>query len=339
MPKKMLGIEIGNCRMKIAVCSDYELERMIIAEVPDNLVRDGVIVSWEAMSDFVRETVRSNNITYKTVALVLPGNLCFVKRVTMPLMTIEQLKFNLPYEFRDYISDEKDKYNYDYAVIKIDEKNGEEAGTETDGESEMELMAAAVLKEDISNYRTMFRRAGLKLVSAAPEYAAFRNIIKDYDEVHNVPDDDFAILDIGHLTCRLNFFTKGEYEATRIIETGGEALTRYIAETLDVEEHIAQIYKETNKDDILESEGCREIYNQIAVEVMRVLNFYNYEHPNNNLEHLVCCGGGALIEPLLDEIGSMIDLEIETIDNLVTDNIGDMSPVINGPQALGIVWE
>ena len=39
----------------------------------------------------------------------------------MPLMTEEQLRLNLPYEFHDYIGGEMDKYVFDYAMIQTKE--------------------------------------------------------------------------------------------------------------------------------------------------------------------------------------------------------------------------
>ena len=46
-------------------------------------------------------------------------------RFELPLMTEEQLRLNLPYEFHDYIGNEMDKYVFDYAMIYADQgKNG-----------------------------------------------------------------------------------------------------------------------------------------------------------------------------------------------------------------------
>ena len=43
------------------------------------------------------------------------SGICFLRNVTMPEMTAEQLVYNLPYEFRDYITDELKKYVFDYS--------------------------------------------------------------------------------------------------------------------------------------------------------------------------------------------------------------------------------
>lgn len=333
MAKKILGIEIGNCRLKIAICSESNLERLITADVPDNLVQEDEIVSWEAMAEFIKEVIKENKIAVKNAAVVIPEKLVYTKHVVMPAMTVDQLRVNLPYEFHDYITEDKDKYFYDYAVIN---KTSDSEGNFT----EMELMAVAAPKELINQYKTMFRRAGLRLVLIAPDYSAVRNIIKDYEEVNAVQEPgDYAILDIGHKTVKLYFFTKGEYEITRVMEEGCEELDRYIAEAFNVDEHIARIYKETNKDDVLHDQGCEEIYSQMAVEVMRVLNFYNFNHPDNKLDALYYCGGGALIQPLIEAIEGATEVNVVSLDQLLTDKYEDTAKILMGPQALGITWE
>lgn len=333
MAKKILGIEIGNCRLKIAICSESNLERLITADVPDNLVQEDEIVSWEAMAEFIKEVIKENKIAVKNAAVVIPEKLVYTKHVVMPAMTVDQLRVNLPYEFHDYITEDKDKYFYDYAVIN---KTSDSEGNFT----EMELMAVAAPKELINQYKTMFRRAGLRLVLIAPDYSAVRNIIKDYEEVNAVQEPgDYAILDIGHKTVKLYFFTRGEYEITRVMEEGCEELDRHIAEAFNVDEHIARIYKETNKDDILHDPGCEEIYSQMAVEVMRVLNFYNFNHPDNKLDALYYCGGGALIRPLIEAIEGATEVNVVSLDQLLTDKYEDTAKILMGPQALGITWE
>lgn len=335
MAKKILGMEIGNCRLRIAVCNDYNLEQMITAEIPDNVVREDEIVSWEAMADFIKETLKENKITVKNAAVVLPEGLCYIKRVTMPAMDVDQLRVNLPYEFHDYITEEKDKYAYDYAIIS---KTSDQEGNM----KEMELQAVAVLKETVKKYRTLLKRAGLRLSSLAPEFCALKNVIKDYEEVkgiNEVMSKDYAILDIGHRSTKIFFFTKGEYEVTRLMEPGCEAIDRQIGEILDKDTHIASVYKENNTDGILNNPSCLEIYNQMAIEIMRVLNFYNFNHPDNNLNTMYYCGGGSMIAPLINAIEETVEIEVQSISKLLTDEYKDMEAIVTGPKALGIVWE
>lgn len=334
MIKTFLGIEIGNFVIKFAVCSDNKVKDFVVERLPDNIVRDGNIVSWEVMTDFIKENLKKHRISCKYAAVVLPESSTYVRRIFLPYMTVDQLQFNLPYEFHDFITEEKDQYFYDYAVVGMveEEKNGKISKS-------MDLMAAAVSKEIIEKYRYMLKRCGLKLKVAAPESSAYQNVIRKHLEITKPEKPgDYALLNIGHDAVSLWIFTDGIYETGKKIELGLGAITKVIAETLGVDEHIAEIYKHENHNNVIYSEECVAIYGQIAWEVMRVINFFNYNHPSNTLDTLYCCGGGVKIEPLMEILGDTLDLKVKSIDELFDGIIENKDAMVLGAAAVGITW-
>ena len=85
----------------------------------------------------------------------------------MPAMTEQQLFYNLPYEFRDFLTEEKSKYFFDYAVRCI-------VNDETGHPKEMELFACAILKTTVEGYRAMLHRAGFRLRAVGCNLTASR---------------------------------------------------------------------------------------------------------------------------------------------------------------------
>lgn len=334
MKKNYLGIDIGSLDIKLAVCSKDTINEFVIERLPDNIVRDGNIVSWEVMTEFIKGVIKKHRIHCKYAAVILPDRNTYVRRILMPYMTVDQLKFNLPYEFHDFITDEKDKYIYDYAVLDVveDENNGHTSKS-------LDIMAAAVLKEIIEKYRLMLKRCGLKLKVAAPESSAYQNIIKKYIEFNRFEKlGDYAILNIGHDSVSLWIFTEGKYETGRKIELGLGVVTNVIAEALGIDEHIAEIYKQNNQNNVMYSEECLSVYRQIAWEVMRVINFFTYNHPNNTLDTLYCCGGGAKIEPLMKILDDTMDLKVKSLHELFDTMTEHEDAMILGAAAVGITW-
>ena len=57
--------------------------------------------------------LKENNIRCKNAVFVLRQDDTYVKRCSVPLMTVDQLKLNLPFEFHDYIGDELEQYQFD----------------------------------------------------------------------------------------------------------------------------------------------------------------------------------------------------------------------------------
>lgn len=334
MIKMYLGIEIGSLEIKFAICTEDRVKEFVVERLPDNIVRDGNIVSWEVMADFIKEKLKKHRIGCKDVAMVLPEGATYVRRFLMPYMTVDQMKVNLPYEFRDFITKEKDKYFYDYAVMGIVEEqhNGQVSKS-------MDIMAVAVAKETIEKYRTMLKRCGLKLRVAAPESCAYQNLVRKHIKMNATKEaGDYAILDIGHSKVNLRIFTEGKYETGREIEPGLEAINYAISNALDVDEHIAEIYKVKNQNNILNAEGCMSVYNEIALEVRRVINFFNYNYPNNTLDTLYVCGGGAKIEPLMETLRDLVGLNIKGLYELFNGIATDEDALILGATAVGITW-
>lgn len=338
--KTYLGIEIGNRNIKFAVCTEDRVKHFITEELPDDLVRDGNIQSWEGMAAFIKEKVKKHRIACKEVAIILPESTTYVRRFMMPYMTVEQLKFNLPYEFHDFITEDKDSYFYDYAVMGIVEEDQEGRKSK-----HMDLMAVAAAKETIEKYKHMLKRCGLKLKVAAPASCAYQNLVRKHNQGYlsketssSKKGSDYAILDIGHKTVNLRIFIDGKYETGREMEPGLESLNDAIADALNVDRETAEVYKRNNQNDILYSEECMSVYHQITLEVLRVINFFTYNYHNNTLDTLYCCGGGAKIEPLLDTLRDSLELKVKGLDELFEESKGNEDALVLGAAAVGITW-
>lgn len=332
MPKeKILGFDIGNYRVKIAYMIGGVLRDFISVQHPDNMVKNSQIVSWQAMGDYLKEVLKASGIRGGRAAVTLPQDSCYIRRTTMPLMTEPQLKINLPYEFHDYITEEPEKYIYDYAVISKNEK-------------EMDLMGVAVQRELVAKYQEMFHRAGLKLTVMAPDVMAFQNLFEDYERRHGIArgTKDYVVLDLGDGKIDIHFFTKGEYEITRSMEPGCHAIYEEAAKTLGEDSHVVQRDAEMklSASDSLRAESeVNDICSNIAVQIMRVLNFYSFNNPHNTLDTLYCCGGGANIPILMKDIAENAGLPLKSMAEIVEVDHKFDGQVLQSPQALGITLQ
>ena len=330
--KKMVGVEIGNHTLKMAVCKDGVPEDFIQVEIPDNMIQNDEILSYNAMGDFIRENLENHKIKCRDAALTLPDRKIFICRVKMPLMTISQLKVNLPYEFRTYITENKEDFVYDYSIIQMKrDENNPHTG-------EMDVLAAAVDREQLNNYSAMFNRAGLKLEMVTPECLALKNILaQNQDE--NSEKKDCAIVDLGDNTIKIHFFARGEFDTTRTLEVGCESFVEMASLVSDTDVHIARKNFEMNLDNIQYHDMLIERYENLVVEITRVLNFYRYNHPESDLDCLYICGGGVHIEPLMSRIQSSLDMDVKMVNELLTEKNSFVDNIALCPQVLGILWE
>jgi len=327
MKGKVLGFDIGNYSLKIAVIVNGSIKQFITEKIPDNTVRDDTVSNFEVMADFIKTVLKDNKIKIKNAALTLSGNAVYTKAdAVLPLMTAERLKVNLPYEFRDYLSGDKNDYIYDYMITDCVDDN-------------LHLFAVAAPKSLIRNYQEMFERAGLNLKLIVPEYIGYMNIISTQQEKFGVVrgEKDYAVLDIGDKAIRMHFFTKGKYEITRELDFGCKTMVQAYAEQTGQDLHIARMNIESGQTEGEAADALRESYRVASVHVMRVMNFYNFNNPNNNLDTIFYCGGGAHIKPLLDDVAENCGMKLSPFTDLMgfTD-VATPDEIIASPQSYGI---
>ena len=352
MAKAILGVDIGNDSLKLALVKGTKVKKTAIAPMPKGLVREGRVVSPQSMSELIRKTMKANKMKAQRAALILSNEVVFVRNVTMPWMNPEQLSYNLPFEFRDYISDELKNYICDYAMISTPEElqaqletpdvkdsEGENDGT-NDGElgRKMELTAVAVQNTVMEESRSLIRMSKLKMVKAAPTISCYTGLIRSLKKSGASLPEEVCILDLGYQAIRMYIFKGDCHEVTRVLETGLSSLDDVIADAYNVDIHLAHTYLLTNYEDCQNKEFCSNAYGNIAVELMRALNFFRFSNPDTNLSDAWLCGGGAAIKPLKNAIMETLDLEIHDAPELVLkgDSIENCSSLI---QAIGITMD
>lgn len=324
MGKAYTGVDIGDSSIKLAVCEDGVVKQTVVEPLPEGLIAEGHIVSFDAMADFIKSLTKREGGIAKNAAFVLPTADSLVRRLSLPAMTEKELLLNLPYEFRDYISQGKDRYAYDYAVLST--QMGEDGQPET-----LELLAVACPKQTIADFQSMFRRAGMRLRVVLPEQAALQNLVGG----NPAALANCCVVDFTHLTTKLHFFSNGSYDVARIIEIGGIDVDRAIAQERGVDDHVAANYKVADFEGAQRCEAARAVYESIAVELGRALNFYGFNNPNTTIEVAYCCGGGAQLQPLMEAVAAHTDIELRSIADIMPPVKGSDDLRLRCPAAVG----
>lgn len=332
MAKSCLGIDIGKDQLKLVLMKGENIVKTASVQMPEGLLKDGRIVSVETTGELIRKTMKENKIRCKEAAVVVSSGICFLRNVTMPEMTAEQLVYNLPYEFRDYITDELKKYVFDYSWGSGEEmpkgkklkkaskkKKKEEKPEEEENQkrNEMELLAAAAPLEVMDDLRLMTRKAGLKLTFAAPEVSACENLLHYKLRNEQDKDKEYGILDLGSTSSRLFIFKGDRHQVTRVIERGMEQVEELLADTFHIDIHLAHTWLLANHEDCIHSEVCQDAFSQISVELMRALNFYQFSNPESRLEDIYICGGGASIATMRQSLEENLDVKIHEAGELL----------------------
>lgn len=300
MSKRYVGFDIGNGTVKLVYFSGKKLKKTIYAQVPENLVVNGEIKAMDAMADFLKETAKENSVPLHSGAcVIIPSSLVFVKNVSFPLMNDQQVRYNLPFEFKDYLVQEKGQYIFDYSVL----------GTDSDpqtGEPGLKIFACAVLRSTIDSYREMFKRAGFSLKIAVPQEEAISAVMHRYI-AGGVEDKNYCIVDVGQAAINVKMYHGSEHMVSNNLELGMKEIDYAIADIFDVDIHIAHTYLLSNYMNVLNDQRCLEIYRRMAIEIMRSIHFFNYNNRDAALKDVFICGGGIEVKPLYEEMKTMIE--------------------------------
>ena len=347
MAKTILGVDIGQDQLKLALVKGKTVLKTATAEMPENLLREGRVASRETMGELIRTTMKEHGIRASRAALVLPMDVVFIKNVDVPPMSAEQLQYNLPFEFKDYITGELREYVFDYAVVSDpeDERSEEapkEAVEDTSAEeappATLEVMAVGTQRAVLEDAQEFLRKAGMKLVKSAPGICSYIALLRAQYDVLPSTSDEYGILDLGYSAIRMHMFHKDKYVATRALEVGLNNLDDVLVDVYGVDRHMAHTYLMSNFENCQHREECMAAYENIAVELMRALNFYRFSNPNSALSDIWLCGGGAVIQPLAETIGDMLNIQLHTADELVPG--GEMIDGCNSyVQAIGITMD
>lgn len=306
MGKSYTGFEMGSSTLKVAVCDGETIKDIALEPMPDGLFVDGRVVSIQAMGDFIKTATANVQGLSKQAAFVIPQADSLTRRIEIPAMTIKELDINLPYEFRDFITQDKDKYVYDYAVLN--------SVVLPDGTPDsFDILAVAASKAIMSDYADMFRRAGFKLSIATPIAAALQNLI-----VNNpLALPNCCIIDFAYSSTLLHFFVNGVFDVSRSIEIGIADIDRAIADTHNVDIHTAANYRQSNFQHVFGLESVRDICENISVEVGRALNFHSFNSPNAAIAIAYLSGEGMLIPPLVDAVSNRVEIEKRDIAEIM----------------------
>ena len=298
MGKTRLGFDIGGSSLKIAVLRGAET-RVEEVRLPENMVDGtGAILLPHAFAQFLRQTKKDLSLPRGPAALALPPSQVICRLVTMPRMTTEQLLLNLPYEFSDFIQGVADQYHCDYAVCASSE--------EDDAAQGVPMMAAVAAKQTLAEYARMFSQAGLRLKTVLPQEMALIQLC----QARGAGAEEFCFVDLGHQFTRITVVWRDRVQATRQIALGGRNLDMIVAGELGVDPFLSNTYKATNFQDVLTLPAVAEVCECVAVEILKVINFYQFTYRSSNLSGVYLVGGGASMDLLRHSIENTVGLPL-----------------------------
>ena len=331
MSKSMIAIDIGDTEVRMAQLSGSSV-RLMVQRMPENLVSQNRIISPSTLAKFLKKMKSDGKFSGTNCTLLLPDSACYFRSITTAAATDAQIRFNLPYEFHDYIGGDNSNFTYDYSVEST-------TAGENGAADNMDLLIGAADQTVMDEYADMLRRGGLRLKTAIPRPMALIYLTRGIVTSDRAPRDEYCIIDLDYENTTAYMISAGRLKASRTIELGCRDIDAAIAETYNIDAYLASTWRESNFQNILTEECCRALYEKIALEIMKAINFYRYENQGSAINDAYFCGGGSVIEGLRTEILDYIRFEERDISELLPESCASSIEAGRCVMAIGAVLE
>ena len=204
---------------------------------------------------------------------------------------------------------------------------------------EMKITGAVMSKENVLKYVEMFKDAGFKMKTLIPQEVALTNVMKAALAAGRIREDkEYCIVNLGHRSTQVYIFKGAKLDVLRNIYLGGATIDAAIAEMENVDEFVARTYKNNNFNSVLDAEHTKESFGRIAVEVMKVINFYRFSNRESELEDIYFFGGCSNIKGLCNSIANANDLQAKSMMDLLPAEVEKNTDMI-GLYALGVFMQ
>ncbi len=304
-PTSMLGIFTDHGKLGVVYMANKEIKDVFWEDIPEDAMDGGSISSKSLFAAFLKDQLRRRKIRCKNVSVVIGSGRVFIRNVSLPVMSEEQLRLNLPYEFRDYIQGELKDYLFDYAYRPPLMEPAEPP-------TQIDLLAVAMPAQHLKNIEDTMRVCGLRIVRAVPEVCCYERLLRQMpDETERMKE--WAFIDIGYDITKMFVYKNGRYKLSHMIDSGVRDVIQAVADDMNVDMRLARTYVETDYSNCTAGAAAQNSYRDISLGVLKGLNFYEMADMTARLRDVVITGSGSQIAPLTDLLKSRISMSVKTV--------------------------
>ena len=316
--KSVVGLDVGSSTVKAVELTQrgrnrgFELSHLGVSKVPAEAIVQGAFLNAGAITEAIREAIDNAKIRNKNVAAAVCGHSVIVKKVSLPVMTREELDEQIRWEAEQYIPFDVNEVNLDFQILTANPEEGQ-----------MDVLLVAAKKDLIDDYVQVITEAGLNPV--AIDVAAFA--VQNAFEMNYEQDATkvTALVNIGAQVVNINVIRNGIPAFTRDIMTGGAHYTEEIQKALSISFEEAERIKLGNSrdggavQDVIPQEveqAMRSVSDTVIGEISRSLDFFTATSADARIARVLLSGGGARIAGFAAAFKTRTGIETEVMNPL-----------------------
>jgi len=310
--KGLVGLDIGSSAVKAIELKPagkgYKVGAIGVEPIPPDSIIDGAIIDSVAVSDAIRRLFINKQFKSKDVAASLSGNSVIVKKITLPVMSEQELAESIYWEAEQYIPFDIQDVNLDYEVI--------DPGTGPESQGSMEVLLVAAKKDKIADYTGVIAQAGRTPVVVDVDAFALQNA---YEANYGFEATSVVVLlNAGASAININILAGGQSVFTRDVSMGGNAFTEAVQKELNLSFDAAEeVKKGQSVDGVTYDEAwpvLRAMTDNVLLEVEKTFDFFKATAANDHIDRIVLSGGASRVEGFVEALQERFDAPVELFD-------------------------
>ncbi|MDY0211472.1 MAG: type IV pilus assembly protein PilM [Desulfuromonadaceae bacterium] len=309
--KAIVGIDIGASAIKLAQLkqskSGYILKALDLEPLPPEAVVDSSIMDSSAVVQAIKDLIVRNKLGKNAdVTIAVSGHSVIIRKISLPLMTDEELGGSIQWEAEQYIPFDIADVYLDFQII----------GPDPVDQGQMEVILVAARREFINEYTGVIRESGLVPVIVDVESFAVENIYCSLYSEELL--DVVALIDIGASVAQLNILKNSVSVFTREIQMGGAAYNEELQKHFGLSNDDAEMLKLSGSFDGVDSDEAHTVIDQVSdnlvQEIVRALDFFSATFNDEKVSKVYLTGGVCLTSGLMDKCEHSLDMPVALLD-------------------------
>ena len=311
--KTVIGLDIGSSAVKAVEVKPsgkgYKVTAFGAEPVPPDAIVDGAIIDAGSVADAIRR-VFDGNKAFKTkeVCASLSGNAVIVKKITLPVMTENELSESIYWEAEQYIPFDIQDVNLDYQIL--------DPGTGANARGSMDVLLVAAKKEKIADYTNVISQSGRTPVIVDVDAFALQNAFEvNYGlEAGRI----IVLLNAGASAININILQGEQSVFTRDISMGGNAYTEAVQKELDLPfESAEQLKKGVPVDGATFEEAqpvLRAVTENVLLEIQKTFDFFKASASTDQIDRIMLSGGASRVDGFHEMVQERFNAPVEDFD-------------------------
>lgn len=311
--KSLVGLDVGSSSVKVCELQQvgkgsnirYRLLKLGQVVLPSDAIVDGDIMDSNAVSSAIRQVLTEQKIKAKEVAISVSGQQVMVKKVTFPLMSQAELAESVRWEAESFFPAGQglDSYALDYYLIE-----------ERAAEGNMDVVLVACRKDKLEAYVSCVAQAGCVPLVVDVDVFAVQNAY-EVNVAGDSRDEVVALVNMGATFTNLTMMVGGKSVFWRDMAWGSSRYSEKLMEDWGVSRESAECLKRNLAAEEREPEEIQPSINAVsdafADELTRTLDFFKSSFKVDRLDRVLVCGGGAMIQGLLEVLGDRLRVSVD----------------------------